>query len=113
MPSIKSENPKPRKTAKSSAPVVEENLTMSSGTAEVPAQRKGPQAVENPSQSAAVRSISQKTQNGQRLQNGASQVTDEQIRERAYQLYLERGRQHGSHEDDWHRAEAELRGHKR
>src|SRR5258706_14041088 len=35
--------------------------------------------------------------------------TDE-IRRRAYQLYEERGRQDGSHEEDWHRAETELLG---
>lgn len=36
--------------------------------------------------------------------------SDEEIRRRAYDLYLERGGTHGLHEDDWHRAERELRG---
>ncbi len=31
----------------------------------------------------------------------------------AYQYYEERGRQHGFHEDDWHRAELELRNRKK
>ena len=34
----------------------------------------------------------------------------EEIRRRAYQLYEERGRQDGSHEEDWRRAETELLG---
>lgn len=33
----------------------------------------------------------------------------EEIRRRAYEFYNERGGQHGSHEADWHRAEAEVR----
>ena len=34
---------------------------------------------------------------------------EEQIRKRAHQIYLQRGRQHGSAVDDWLQAEAELR----
>jgi hypothetical protein len=33
----------------------------------------------------------------------------DEIRRRAYELYRERGGQHGSHEADWHRAEAQVR----
>jgi hypothetical protein len=33
----------------------------------------------------------------------------EEIRRRAYELYRQRGGQHGSHEADWHRAEVEIR----
>jgi hypothetical protein len=32
----------------------------------------------------------------------------EEIRRRAYELYEERGRQHGFHHDDWSRAEREV-----
>ncbi len=32
----------------------------------------------------------------------------EQIRRRAYELYEQRGRQHGFHEQDWLQAESEL-----
>jgi Protein of unknown function (DUF2934) len=43
----------------------------------------------------------------------APQVSEEQIqenvRERAYQLFLERGSEHGHHLEDWLRAEAEIR----
>jgi DUF2934 family protein len=34
---------------------------------------------------------------------------EEEIRRRAYQLYEERGGQHGSDQDDWLRAETEVR----
>jgi len=36
-------------------------------------------------------------------------ISEEQIRQRAYELYLRRGRQDGGHETDWFTAEAELR----
>ena len=43
--------------------------------------------------------------------NGHSSVviTEEVIRQRAYELYESRGRQDGAHETDWFTAEAELR----
>ena len=34
---------------------------------------------------------------------------DQEIRLRAYLFYCERGGEHGAHEDDWHRAEQEVR----
>ena len=40
----------------------------------------------------------------------AATVSDEQIRTRAYQLFVERGGQGGTAEQDWLRAEAEVRG---
>ena len=50
--------------------------------------------------------------------NGTPQVpmsvvslSEEQVRARAYELYESRGRQDGSHESDWFKAEAELRSH--
>ena len=36
-------------------------------------------------------------------------VSEDTIRRRAYELYMQRGGQHGGHVDDWYRAEAELR----
>ena len=36
--------------------------------------------------------------------------SDEQIRQRAYELWEQRGRQHGKDADDWFRAESEFRG---
>ncbi len=37
-------------------------------------------------------------------------IGDEQVRLRAYELYLQRNGDGGSPEEDWYRAEAELRG---
>jgi hypothetical protein len=39
-------------------------------------------------------------------------ATIEQIRQRAYELYLERGNGAGSETDDWLQAEAELNPHR-
>jgi len=45
-----------------------------------------------------------------------SQVTnhfssiEERIRQRAHELYLQRGGHHGGHEEDWLQAEKEIRG---
>lgn len=36
-------------------------------------------------------------------------IMEEEIRRRAYELYEERGRQHGFEQEDWARAEAEIR----
>ncbi len=36
----------------------------------------------------------------------------DRISKRAYELYQKRGGKHGLHEDDWHRAEREIRGEK-
>ena len=38
-----------------------------------------------------------------------SEPSDDEIRERAYEMYLERGGKHGLDFDDWVRAERELR----
>jgi len=39
----------------------------------------------------------------------ASAVTDEQVRVRAYEIYLARGPEAGDHTSDWLQAERELR----
>jgi len=44
------------------------------------------------------------------VEDAAPEPTREEIAELAYQLWIERGSPHGSHEEDWHRAEAQLRG---
>ena len=41
--------------------------------------------------------------------NGANGPTSEEIAQRAFELFLARGGEHGHHEEDWHRAERELR----
>jgi hypothetical protein len=44
--------------------------------------------------------------------NGGERGTgsDEQVRRRAYEIWEQRGRQHGRDADDWYRAESEVRG---
>jgi hypothetical protein len=37
-------------------------------------------------------------------------IGDEEVRRRAYELWEQRGRQHGKDADDWFRAESEIRG---
>jgi hypothetical protein len=49
--------------------------------------------------------------NGAAPENGTAQlhsVIEEEIRIRAYQIYVERGGQHGFDQDDWTRAEKEV-----
>jgi hypothetical protein len=43
------------------------------------------------------------------LIEGASTIDADEVRRRAYELYEERGGQHGLDEDDWYRAEQEIR----
>jgi hypothetical protein len=49
--------------------------------------------------------------NGSSLEHKASpkEPIEERIRVRAYEIYESRGRQHGAHESDWYKAEAEVR----
>jgi hypothetical protein len=37
-------------------------------------------------------------------------VADDQVAQLAHRFWAERGHQHGHHEEDWYRAEQELRG---
>ncbi len=46
-------------------------------------------------------------------QSMASEPSEEDIRLRAYHLYLERGGRHGAHNDDWYQAERELKEQKK
>lgn len=41
---------------------------------------------------------------------GSQELTEDIIRRRAFQLYEERGREHGHDWDDWLQAEAEVMG---
>ena len=43
---------------------------------------------------------------------GSQELTEEYIRERAYQIYVQHGRQDGHDKDDWYQAEAEIVGKK-
>ena len=42
--------------------------------------------------------------------SGGIEPETEEVAALAYQLWIERGSPHGSHEEDWYRAEEELRG---
>lgn len=37
-------------------------------------------------------------------------IGDEEVRRRAYEIWEQRGKQHGKDADDWYRAESEIRG---
>jgi hypothetical protein len=53
-----------------------------------------------------------KTQEPEQLDKSSTDVSGpshEEIARRAHQLWEERGKPHGTHEEDWHRAEHELR----
>jgi len=86
------------------------------------AKEKNSSGVPTPSQAAtkAKQSTSRKTASQNRLHvvgaaaapSGAQWTAadlDREIRLRAYQMYCERGGLHGAHEDDWRRAEQEVR----
>ena len=75
--------------------------TKSSGTPRRPSSRKS-----TAKQSNTVTPIRESSG-----ENGLSQVPPElheEIRLRAYELYLERGGQHGFDQEDWSRAEREI-----
>jgi len=44
----------------------------------------------------------------QRVQEPLRENIEDEIRQRAYELYEERGREEGHHEEDWTRAEEEV-----
>jgi hypothetical protein len=59
------------------------------------------------SRALAIDSTSQSKQ--QRAMETEPQNLQERIKLRAYELYVERGRLHGHHEEDWFDAEKEIR----
>jgi len=65
-------------------------------------------ATQSATQSAAQSAIQSANQPVRPAPPAPAALYDE-IRRRAYELYNERGKHHGSHEADWHRAEAEVR----
>jgi hypothetical protein len=42
-------------------------------------------------------------------QHNSAAMSEESIRQRAYELYEQRGRREGNHHEDWFRAEQEIR----
>jgi hypothetical protein len=77
-------------------------------------------AAEQFTQQSPENPTTQTVQNSGNGSNGASttergislqvRTPDEQVRRRAYELWEQRGRQHGKDADDWFRAESEVRG---
>ena len=61
-----------------------------------------------------ARNLEEAVSSGNSLEGYVAMNEDDnsEIARRAYELYEERGRQHGFHEDDWYRAENEIRSRK-
>src|SRR5215469_15545419 len=77
-------------------------------TAETPARPAPRRARSKPSRNTGEPAVHQ-SQGPSESANTESQPNEDEIRHRAYHLYLERGGGHGSDFDDWVRAEKELR----
>jgi hypothetical protein len=75
---------------------------------------KGTTKAKTPAKSSSKKKIA--ATNGVSKANGhPSNVTEmklsrEQVAQLAHRYWIERGHQHGHHEEDWYRAEQELRG---
>lgn len=48
--------------------------------------------------------------NGNQQKDNSHTMSPDEVRRRAYELWEQRGREDGKHEDDWYRAEKEVRG---
>lgn len=72
----------------------------------------GPVAAANEASTSAARTnltaINEPTKSDR--PNTFATPTAEEVRRRAYELWEQRGREHGMAEDDWYRAENEVRG---
>lgn len=102
----------PRKTTTTKIPGADTKQNTTEGTpTKVSSDTRvaGPAAV--PTRRPSVEPISQPGNVTRMPTTSTSQQSPnpEEIRQRAYQLYEERGRQQGRHEEDWCRAEQELR----
>ena len=71
--------------------------------------RTSPESTKPPRSSRRVRASEPVTAPATEL-SARYEPTHDEIARRAYELYLHRGCAHGAHEQDWQRAEAELRG---
>lgn len=69
-----------------------------------------PVAAANESSSAAQSTVTSINNQKSERPNSFVTPTAEEVRRRAYELWEQRGREHGRHEDDWYRAENEVRG---
>lgn len=75
----------------------------------VPKKRTTRKAVAAPAQTIAEQPVKLSGNSNQQNDNSYSMSADE-VRRRAYELWEQRGREDGKHEDDWYRAENEIRG---
>jgi hypothetical protein len=66
--------------------------------------------VEKTSAPKAVKAGAGKTKTSSAASKPASTPTHDEIAKRSYEIYLERGGEHGHAEEDWARAETELLG---
>jgi Protein of unknown function (DUF2934) len=106
----KNANPKPRGSKSSLASGTDPAALDASAAQTAATEKKAPpQGSEIHLVSATAPSSAQTTGSKAISRVSAAGISDEQIRERAYRLYLERGGEHGRHDDDWYRAEAELK----
>jgi len=66
-----------------------------------------------PPKAPAKKTASHSNGNGTSVGNGTvgngTSVNHDQVAQLAHRYFIERGHQHGHHEDDWYRAEQELR----
>jgi hypothetical protein len=79
-----------------------------------PASPESPKASKSPAKKAAPRkkaiAVAAGAESTPNLrQHPPAALLHEEIRLRAWEIYCERGGHHGQHEDDWHRAEREVR----
>jgi hypothetical protein len=99
------EQPEPRRAARSRAKKTE--------TADAGARMAAADNSRNPSDELPnIPEPGDVADQAQRSEWMSSQPSEEDIRRRAYQRYLERGGGHGRHFDDWLEAERELRRRK-
>ncbi|HET7750640.1 MAG TPA: DUF2934 domain-containing protein [Terriglobales bacterium] len=62
-----------------------------------------------PRSNSSVTPINRKPSEVKELRKSGNGNLEEEIRHRAYELFQERGGEHGRHHEDWLRAEAEIR----
>ncbi len=81
-----------------------------------PAEASQPQPTQNQAQNQAQTVVPQKavqpttnTTNLSAEQHNSPAISEEAVRQRAYELYEQRGKRAGRHHEDWFRAEQEIR----
>ena len=83
--------------------------TVKKATSKPKATAKAKTPVESSSKKTAATNAAAKTK-GVPSNVTEMKLSREQIAQLAHRYWIERGHQHGHHEEDWYRAEQELRG---